>query len=105
MLLENAALVKAVLDDYTTAPLSEKERALFVLIDKIVSDSSQIRQEDIDIALSAGLNDEELYVAITVVSLFQFYNCWIDSTGVHDLPAAAYNVMGQRMASGGYAPE
>jgi uncharacterized peroxidase-related enzyme len=104
-LLENQPLVQAVLDDYMSAPISEAERALFALIDKVVTDSTQIRQGDIDLAKAAGNDEETIYDAITVCSLFQFYNTWIDATGVHDLPATSYEAMGKRMAKGGYAPE
>ncbi|HMO57576.1 MAG TPA: hypothetical protein PKC19_09485, partial [Roseiflexaceae bacterium] len=100
-MLGNRALVDAVLDDYTTAPISDAERAMFRLIEKITHDSSQIGQADIDLAKAAGLDDATLYDAITVCALFQFYNTWIDATGVHDLPAAAYEAMGKRMATGG----
>jgi len=33
--------------------------------------------------------------------LFNFYNRWVDATGVHDLPAAAYAMQAQRL-KGGY---
>ncbi|GAB4172582.1 MAG: hypothetical protein Fur005_34340 [Roseiflexaceae bacterium] len=104
-LLGDRATVDAVLKDYTTAPISEMDRAMFRLIDKIATDSTSIRQADIDEAKAAGLSDAALYDAITVCSLFQFYNTWIDATGVHDLPAAVYETMGKRMANGRYAPE
>lgn len=94
-----------MLGDYTTAPIPEAERALFHLIAKIVEDSTSIRQEDIDTAKAAGWSEAALYDAITVCALFQFYNTWIDATGVHDLPAATYEQMGKRMAAGGYVPE
>ena len=60
-------------------------------------------QEDIDTARGAGWSDEALYDAFSVVALFQFYNSWIDSTGVHDMPAAAYKMSGHRLATAGYA--
>ena len=53
---------------------------------------------------SAGWSEAALYDAITVCALFQFYNTWIDATGVHDLPASVYGAMGERMAAHGYAP-
>jgi uncharacterized peroxidase-related enzyme len=102
-LLGSRALVDAVLQDHTSAPISAAERAMFTLIDKITSDSTQIRQTDIDQAKAAGLDDATIYDAITVCALFQFYNTWIDATGVHDLPAATYDMMGKRMAKGGYS--
>jgi alkylhydroperoxidase family enzyme len=93
------------LEDYATAPIGAAERALFELVEAITADSTQISQNHIDRAKAAGWSDEALYDAITVCALFQFYNTWIDATGVHDLPAAVYETMGKRMAAGSYAPE
>jgi alkylhydroperoxidase family enzyme len=101
--LENRALVEAVLEDYRTAPISNQEKALFAFIEKIVQQSNQITQADIDQAKAAGWSDEELYDAITVCALFQFYNTWVDATGVGDLPALAYEMSGKRLANYGYA--
>lgn len=60
-------------------------------------------QNDADIAREAGWSDEALYDAITVCSLFQFYNNWIDATGVADMPALGYEMSGHRLATQGYA--
>ena len=97
------ALVTAVLEDYKTAPISSAERALFALIAKVVEDSTSITAEDLARARDAGWTDEALYDAITVCALFQFYNTWIDATGVSDMPAFAYDVSGKRLAEKGYA--
>ena len=96
-------LVAAVLEDYTTAPISDAERALFALITKVVKDSTSITHEDLDLARAAGWSDEALYDAITVCALFQFYNTWIDATGVSDMPDFAYDMSGKRLAEKGYA--
>lgn len=69
----------------------------------MVHDSTTIGQGDVDVARKAGWSDEALYDAITVCSLFQFYNNWIDATGVGDMPAFAYQMSGQRLATQGYA--
>jgi hypothetical protein len=95
--------VAAVLEDYTTAPISEKDRALFALIAKIVEDSTSIAAHDLVRARDVGWTDEALYDAITVCALFQFYNTWIDATGVSDMPAFAYEMSGKRLAEKGYA--
>jgi hypothetical protein len=95
--------VQAVLDDYTTAPISEKERALFAFLAKMIEDSTSIRHADADAVRAAGWSDEALYDAITVCSLFQFYNNWIDATGVSDMPAFAYEMSGKRLATQGYS--
>lgn len=65
--------------------------------------SNQLRQEDIAEVKRTGWTEEELYDAITVCALFNFYNKWIDATGVADMPAAAYEASGERLALHGYA--
>jgi hypothetical protein len=91
-----------VLDDLETAPISEKDRALYRFIKKANADSTSIRQADIDVVRAAGWSDEALYDAITVHALFRFYNAWIDITGVSDMPAFAYDMSGKRLATMGY---
>ena len=92
----------AVLADYRTAPIDDREKALFAFIEKMNAQSNLIRREDIDRLKAAGWSEEAMYDAITVCSLFKFYNAWIDASGVHDLPAGAYQMSGKRMATQGY---
>ena len=49
-----------------------------------------------------GWNDEQIYYAITVCALFNFYNRWIDATGVHPLSAEAHRAGDKRTAANGY---
>jgi len=93
--------VEAVLKDYHTAPISKAERALFKFIEKVNKQSNQIRLEDLEEVRQEGWSDEALYDALTVCALFNFYNRWVDATGVHDLPSAAYAMQAQRL-KGGY---
>ena len=39
---------------------------------------------------AVGWDDEAIYFAITVCALFNFYNRWIDATGVHALSPEAH---------------
>jgi hypothetical protein len=96
-------LIQSILNDLDSAPISAKDRALYAFIKKMVHDSTTIGQADVDVARKAGWSDEALYDAITVCSLFQFYNNWIDATGVSDMPAIGYQMSGQRLATQGYA--
>ena len=91
-----------MLEDFRTAPISEREKALFAFLERMNRESPLLRQDDIDAVLEAGWTQEELYDAITVCALFNFYNKWIDATGVSDMPAAAYEASGQRLAHAGY---
>jgi len=92
-----------VLDDFRTAPISEAERALFTFIEKMNRQSTSIDRNDVDAVKAAGWTDEALYDAITVCALFNFYNKWIDATGVADMTPAAYAASGERLATLGYA--
>src|SRR3712207_6955064 len=64
-------------------------------------ESNRLRAEDLQAAKAAGWSEEALYDAITVCALFNFYNKWIDATGVRDMPAAAYEASGRRLATRG----
>ena len=103
-MLGNRPLVTAVLRDYRTAPISDREKALFAFIEKVNRDSSRLRKEDVAEVKAAGWSEEALYDAITVCALFNFYNKWINATGVSDMSAAAYAVSGERLATFGYVP-
>jgi alkylhydroperoxidase family enzyme len=93
-----------VLDDYRSSPLDARNKALFAFIEKMNERSNRIGQDDIDAVKAAGWTDEAIYDAITVCALFRFYNAWIDATGVHDMPPAAYEMSGKRLAAQGYRP-
>ena len=101
-LLGDKALVDAVLEHYTKSPLGEKEKALFAFIVKVNRESLAIGAADIDALHEAGWSDEATYDAITVCALFNFYNRWIDASGVHEMSAEAHRMGGKRLAERGY---
>jgi alkylhydroperoxidase family enzyme len=98
-------MVEAVLDDFRTAPISAREKAMFAFLEKMNRESSRLQEVDVQAVVAAGWTEEAVYDAITVCSLFNFYNKWIDATGVSDMPAAAYAASGQRLAALGYVPQ
>ncbi len=95
-------LVAAVLADVDTCPLSEKEKLLLRFIDRVNRDSHHINAADTAALRDAGWTDEELYYAISVCAIFNFYNRWIDATGVHALSEEAHRQGGIRSAGSGY---
>jgi uncharacterized peroxidase-related enzyme len=101
-LLGDKALVDAVIEDYTKAPISDAEKALFAFVVKVNRESMMIGPADIDTMHAAGWIDEAIYDAITVCALFNFYNRWIDATGVHEMPEEAHRAGGKRLAERGY---
>jgi alkylhydroperoxidase family enzyme len=94
--------VRAVLEDYRSAPIGAAERELFAFLERVNGEASAIRREDVDRLRALDWSDSAIYDAITVCALFNFYNRWTDATGVQDMSPAAYEAAGQRMAEHGY---
>jgi len=101
-LLSDRALIDAVLADYRSAPLSEPEKALLAFVEKLNADGASIRQQDVDALHAHGWNDEAIYDAVTVCSLFNFYNRWVHGTGVSDVPQEIHAATGRRLSLLGY---
>ncbi len=101
-LLGDKELVWGVLRDLETSALDEKHKALFRFVDKVNHDSPRITVRDMDPLRELGWDDEAIYFAITVCALFNFYNRWIDASGVHALSGEAHDEGGRRSARHGY---
>jgi alkylhydroperoxidase family enzyme len=100
--LEDEELVWGVLRDLETSALDDKHKALFRFIAKVNHDSPRITAEDMKPLYAVGWTDEAIYFAITACALFNFYNRWIDATGVHALSEEAHREGGKRSAIHGY---
>ena len=96
-------MVWGVLRDLEHSGLDEKHKALFRFVEKVNHDSPRISPGDMQPLYAAGWDDEAIYFAITVCALFNFYNRWIDASGVHALSDEAHRQGGKRMATQGYA--
>jgi hypothetical protein len=94
--------VRAVLRDVESSPLDEKHKALFRFVQKVNESSPEITTDDVKILHSAGWEDDAIYFAITVCALFNFYNRWVDASGVHPLSEEAHREGGKRSAALGY---
>src|SRR5262245_3307418 len=97
-------MVQAVLVDPATAPISDERKALFAFVEKMNHASTTITADDVRVVKAAGWTEEAVYDAITVCALFNFYNKWIDASGVSDMSPEAYAMSGKRLAVGGYVP-
>ncbi len=94
--------IAAVVRDLETSGLSEKEKALLRFVDRVNHHSQQITAEDMQPLYAVGWDDAAIYYAITVCALFNFYNRWVDATGVHALSDEMHRVGAKRSASVGY---
>ena len=75
---------------------------MFRFVSKVNRHSPQITAADMEPLHEAGWTDDAIYYAITVCALFNFYNRWIDASGVHALSEEAHRQGGKRSAANGY---
>ncbi len=101
-MLGSEDLVRGVLNDLETSALDEKSKALFRFVQKVNRESPHIAAEDMQLLHAAGWDDEAIYFAVTVCALFNFYNRWVDATGVHPMSEEAHREAGERSAIYGY---
>ena len=94
--------MQGVLAGVDSCGLSEKEKTLLRFVDRVNHDSPAITAADMQPLYAEGWDDEAIYYAITVCALFNFYNRWIDASGVHALSEEAHRQGGKRSASSGY---
>jgi alkylhydroperoxidase family enzyme len=92
--------VAAVVRDVETAPITDAEKALLRFIEKVNHESPDIQAPDSEPLYEHGWTEEALYDAITVCALFNFFNRWIDATGVHAMSDEAHRAAAPRMAPG-----
>lgn len=95
--------MRGVLADLESSALDDRHKALFRFVDKVNHDSPRISPADLETLRAIGWTDDAIYFAVTVCALFNFYNRWIDATGVHAMSDEAHRQGGKRMAAQGYA--
>ena len=70
---------------------------------KVNEDSVAVQPDDVAALHALGFSDEAIYYAITVCGLFNFYNRWIDASGVHPMSDEAHAAGAKRSAIYGYS--
>ena len=82
--------------------LPENQKSLLRFVARVNHKSPEIAAEDIEALHAAGWSDGAIYDAVTVCALFNFYNRWIDASGVHPMSDEAHREFGARTAHHGY---
>jgi alkylhydroperoxidase family enzyme len=94
--------VDAVCKDFETAPITDREKALFRYLAKVNDEPAKVDQAMVDTVLAAGWSDQAVFEAATVCALFNFFNRWIDSTGVEPPPPGLYEQRLEQQGAMGY---
>jgi uncharacterized peroxidase-related enzyme len=101
-LLNDAGLVQQVIENLETASIPDNEKALLRFVRKVTLESCKITRDDMQPLYAHGWDDAAIYYAITVSALFNFYNRWINSTGVHPVSSENHALHAAKIAARGY---
>ena len=94
--------MKPVLDDYRTAPIDEKLRAMLGLLETFTLRPKQLGPSDVREVLATGVTREAIRDAFYVAFLFNTYDRLADTLG-WELPDQGYYVKaGQFLLKKGY---
>jgi alkylhydroperoxidase family enzyme len=95
--------MKPVLEDYRTAPIDEKLRAMLGLLETFTLRPDHLGPADVRAVLATGVTKEAVRDAFYVAYLFNTYDRLADTLG-WELPAMAYHAKaGQFLLKKGYA--
>ncbi len=104
-MLGSEELVRSVLDDVESSPLPEAEKALMRFARKMTKHLPEMAESDVAALRGLGWSDEAIYYTIMVVALFNFYNRWVTTSGVHPVSDEVHRMHGKRLALSGYEPK
>jgi uncharacterized peroxidase-related enzyme len=75
-------LVKALQDDYRTAPISEKDKVMLDYVSQLTSDATLISAQDHDRLRLSGFDDKAILQITLIASWFNYINRVADALGV-----------------------
>jgi len=76
------AFVKALVEDYEHAPLSEADRAMLDYTTKLTKDATRITPKDHERLRSLGFDDRGILQITLIASWFNYINRVADALGV-----------------------
>jgi uncharacterized peroxidase-related enzyme len=75
-------LVKALQEDYKTAPISEQERTMLDYVTQLTHDATRISQRDHERLRAVGFDDRGILQITLIASWFNYINRVADALGV-----------------------
>jgi uncharacterized peroxidase-related enzyme len=95
-------LVEEVLTDMENSRLDAAHKELFRYVGKLGENPALVTDADVAKLKEHGWSEEAIYDALTVASLFKFYNTWNNGSGVQDMESDDYLHSGERLVTMGY---
>ena len=75
-------LVKALQEDYRTAPISEPDRVMLDYVAQVTRDATRVSLHDHERLRSAGFDDRAILQMTLIASWFNYINRVADALGV-----------------------
>ena len=76
------ALVEALENDYTTAPITAQERVMLDYVVQLTRDATKVWKDDIEALRAAGFDDRGILQITLIASWFNYINRVADALGV-----------------------
>lgn len=96
-------VVDFVLDDFQTAPISDKLKALLNIAGKVQKNGKEVLPADVAEARRHGAIDREIHDAVLIAATFSMFNRYVDGlASFTPTDSKAYEEMGARLGEKGY---
>lgn len=94
--------MKAVLNDYNTAPISDKLKAMLGFLEKLTLQPEAVTAKDVIPLRVARLSDAAIEEAIYVCTIFNILDRLADSFGFNLLDERGYAASAKQLLTRGY---
>jgi uncharacterized peroxidase-related enzyme len=75
-------LVKAIQEDYRSAPISDQDRTMLEYVEKLTRDATRVSRQDHERLRAAGFDDKGILQITLIASWFNYINRVADALGV-----------------------
>jgi uncharacterized peroxidase-related enzyme len=102
-LLGESDTTRGIKADISSAPVSEKMKALLVIARLVQQSGKNVTAQSIQQAKDAGATDIEIHDTVLIAALFCLYNRYVDGMATR-LPESTdyYNTLAERLVTNGY---
>ncbi len=100
---DKSEVVDFVLNDYQSAPISDKLKALLNIAGKVQQNGKLVSEEDVAEARKHGANDRDIHDTVLITATFSMFNRYVDGLAtLTPTNPKEYEAMGERLGEKGY---
>jgi uncharacterized peroxidase-related enzyme len=100
LLLGESETAEKIKQDISSAPVSEKLKALLAIAGEVQSGGKNVKKQSVDKAKAEGVSDIEIHDTVLIAALFCLYNRYVDGLStVTPADPAFYNNLAERIST------